>query len=140
MLFQKFSRCGETETFGLMYIDALYGYALMLTHSRVEAEDLVQKTYARALEARHRLRDNSNIKSWVFTILRNLWLNQLRKRKSEPHLVEVDGHDGVADYPHRCTTSSLTIRHLRVQGTKVQMPYCTSEESTVRIPQSAPEE
>jgi hypothetical protein len=44
-----------TESFGLEYTDALYGYTLMLTRNRVEAEDLVQETYVRALQARHRL-------------------------------------------------------------------------------------
>jgi RNA polymerase sigma-70 factor, ECF subfamily len=98
MLFQTVNRSSETETFGLMYIDALYGYALMLTRDRAEAEDLVQETYLRALEGRHGLRDNSNIKGWFFTILRNLWLNQVRKRKSEPKLVEVDSEDDGADH------------------------------------------
>src|SRR5712675_1593219 len=32
-----------------------------------------------------------------FTILRNLWLNQMRKRKSRPQLVDVDGEEGGAD-------------------------------------------
>jgi RNA polymerase sigma-70 factor, ECF subfamily len=98
MMFQKADRNKHADAFGLEYIDALYGYALMLTRNRVEAEDLVQETYVRALEAQHRLRKDSNVKGWILTILRNLWLNQLRKRKSEPLLVEMDGQEGGADY------------------------------------------
>lgn len=70
---------------------------MVLTRNRTEAEDLVQETYVRALEAAGRLRANSNIKGWLFTILRNLWLNELRKRRSSPTFVEVDGDDGSAD-------------------------------------------
>jgi RNA polymerase sigma-70 factor (ECF subfamily) len=79
------------------YIGVLYGYAMVLTRNRAEAEDLVQETYVRALEAAGRLRENSNIKGWLFTILRNLWFNQLRKRRNAPAMVEMDGDDHTAD-------------------------------------------
>jgi RNA polymerase sigma-70 factor (ECF subfamily) len=79
------------------YVDILYGYAVILTRNRAEAEDLVQETYVRALEAAGRLRENSNIKGWLLTILRNLWFNQLRKRRNAPAAVEIDGDDHIAD-------------------------------------------
>ena len=81
-MFQRFARTSEQKAFGIEYMNALYGYALMLTRNSVEAEDLVQETYVRALKAQHRLREDSNIKGWFFTILRNIWLNQMRKGKS----------------------------------------------------------
>jgi RNA polymerase sigma-70 factor (ECF subfamily) len=59
------------------HIDGLYSYALALSRDRVDAEDLVQETYVRAIRAVRRLRKESNVKSWMFTILRNIWLNQL---------------------------------------------------------------
>jgi len=68
----------------LDYIDGLYGYAMVLTRNRAEAEDLVQETYSRALGAVSRLREGSNIQGWLFTILRNLWFNELRKRRASP--------------------------------------------------------
>ncbi len=80
----------SVEAFGIEHIDSLYRYALVLTRSKVDAEDLVQETYLRAMEAFHRLREDSNVKGWLFTILRNLWLNELRKHRSAPALVEVD--------------------------------------------------
>jgi RNA polymerase sigma-70 factor (ECF subfamily) len=52
---------------------------LVLSRNRVDAEDLVQETYVRAISAVRRLRKESNVKSWMFTILRNVWLNQLRQ-------------------------------------------------------------
>jgi len=98
MMFPKASQSQETDNFGLEYLNGLYSYALMLTRNRAESEDLVQETYVRALQARERLREDSNVKGWLFTILRNLWLNQLRKRKNGPALVEIDGEDGGADH------------------------------------------
>jgi RNA polymerase sigma-70 factor (ECF subfamily) len=87
----------QTEAAAIQYLDGLFSYALMLTRNRTEAEDLVQETYVRAIQAIDRLRENSNLKSWLFTILRNIWLNQLRKRKSTPQLVNMDGDGNTAD-------------------------------------------
>jgi RNA polymerase sigma-70 factor, ECF subfamily len=83
--------------FGIEHIDSLYRYAIVLTGSRVEAEDLVQETYVRAIEAFDRLRENSNLRGWLFTILRNLWFNELRKRRRGPQLVEADADNHIAD-------------------------------------------
>jgi RNA polymerase sigma-70 factor (ECF subfamily) len=82
---------------GSEHVDGLYGYAMVLTRNRAEAEDLVQETYVRALGAVGRLRENSNIKGWLFTILRNLWFNELRRRRSSPAIVDMDGDDRTAD-------------------------------------------
>jgi RNA polymerase sigma-70 factor, ECF subfamily len=66
------------------YLNGLYSYALVLSRNRAEAEDLVQETCLRALRAMRRLRPDSNPKSWLFTILRNIWLNQIRQRRTAP--------------------------------------------------------
>jgi RNA polymerase sigma-70 factor, ECF subfamily len=85
-----------SDTIGIEYTDGLYGYAMMLTRNPAEAEDLVQETFLRALKAMHRLRQNSNMKGWLFTILRNIWLNELRSRRSTPQLIELEDKDGKA--------------------------------------------
>ena len=63
----------------LSYTEALFRYAMALARNTAIAEDLVQETCLRALAARNSLRSDSNYKSWLFTILRNIWLNELRK-------------------------------------------------------------
>ena len=74
----------------LEHIDALFGYAIVLTHDRTLAEDLVQETYLRAVRSSHQLTPHSNIKSWLFVIMRNAWLNQVRHERSGPKFVEFD--------------------------------------------------
>jgi RNA polymerase sigma-70 factor (ECF subfamily) len=88
---------GRDNATGVEYLNGLYSYALVLTRNHAEAEDLVQETYIRAMQAMGRLRADSNIKSWLFTILRNVWLNQLRKRRNGPQMVEMKLGGGVAD-------------------------------------------
>jgi RNA polymerase sigma-70 factor (ECF subfamily) len=70
--------------------DGLYGYAVVLSRDRTEAEDLVQETCMRAVKAIESLEPGSNAKSWLFTILRNIWLNQVRQRRAAPTIVELD--------------------------------------------------
>src|SRR5271156_5849697 len=76
------------------YMNGLYGYAMVLTRNHAEAEDLVQETYVRAIPAMGRLRPESNVKAWLFKILRNIWFNQLRKRRSDPPMVPADTENG----------------------------------------------
>lgn len=87
----------QSEELGIQHIDGLYSYAMMLTRNRAEAEDLVQETYVRALQAIGRLRENSNLKSWLFTILRNVWLNQLRKVRAAPQLLDMEAGENTMD-------------------------------------------
>src|SRR5258707_6209056 len=90
-------RTGKADTTGIEHLDGLYSYARVLTRNHAEAEDLVQETYVRAIQAMGRLRAGSNMKSWLFTILRNIWFNQLRKRRHAPQMIEIEVEDGVAN-------------------------------------------
>jgi RNA polymerase sigma-70 factor, ECF subfamily len=92
-------RCVKTMKDASLFgcVDGLFGYAMALTRNPTEAADLVQETYVRALKAKERLRHGSNVKSWMFTILRNIWLNQLRHKHRAPQIVELEAHQGTAD-------------------------------------------
>jgi RNA polymerase sigma-70 factor (ECF subfamily) len=87
----------QPQMMGIEYLNGLYSYAMVLTRNHAEAEDLVQETYTRAIQATQKLRADSNIKGWLFTILKNIWFNQLRKRRNGPPMVDIDGADGVAN-------------------------------------------
>jgi len=74
----------------LEHLDALFGYAMALTRDLTEAEDLVQETYLRATTAANRPAANNNLKGWLFVIMRNAWLNQVRHRNNGPRFVELE--------------------------------------------------
>ena len=91
---------GNNPAFGqaaLEHIDALYGYAMTLTRNPSEAEDLVQETYVRATAAANRFDCNSNLKGWLFVIMRNAWLNHLRHQNSGPNFVDLDPNEPSAE-------------------------------------------
>jgi RNA polymerase sigma-70 factor (ECF subfamily) len=71
------------EAVTLSHIDALYGFALVLTRSPAEAEDLVQDTYVRALQFFHRYEPGTNCKAWLFTIMKRIFLNRVPQRARE---------------------------------------------------------
>ena len=77
------------------HLPALYGFAMTLTREQTAAEDLVQETYLRALRSFEKLMPDSNHKGWLFAIMRNIWLNEIRHAKSGPHFVELDPENSV---------------------------------------------
>jgi len=87
----------QKDAIGVEYLDGLYSYAFVLCRNHADAEDLVQQTYVRAMQAMGRLRVDGNTKSWFFTILRNIWVKQLRKRQSSPRLFETDMDNSFAN-------------------------------------------
>jgi len=62
---------------------ALYNFALKLTSNTTDAEDLVQETAFKAFRAMHTFKENSNFKSWAFTILKNTFITQYRKKRKK---------------------------------------------------------
>jgi RNA polymerase sigma-70 factor, ECF subfamily len=71
---------------------------MVLTRNKADAEDLVQETYLRALKAVRDLQTITAMKGWLFTILRNVWLNQRRRRLTFPdRILYIDADENVAN-------------------------------------------
>src|ERR1700759_5239844 len=111
---------GRADATGIEHLDGLYSYARVLTRNHAEAEDLVQETYVRAIQAMGRLRADSNMKSWLFTILRNIWLNQLRERKNGPPMVEMEAEDGLANSVAEPSKNSHKLYVSKVEADQVR--------------------
>ncbi len=54
-------------------------FALSLTYDKEKAKDLIQETYLKALTYKDKFVDYSNLKAWVFTIMKNIFINNYRK-------------------------------------------------------------
>lgn len=61
----------------------LRAFARFLVRDRATADDLVQDTVVRALSALPQFQAGTNLKAWLFTILRNLFFEQTRRRRRE---------------------------------------------------------
>ncbi|MDE2059420.1 MAG: RNA polymerase sigma factor [candidate division NC10 bacterium] len=60
----------------LEHLDALYSFAWWLTHRREEIEDLVQETCFRALRSAHQFQPGTNLKAWLFSIMKHEWMRR----------------------------------------------------------------
>ena len=77
-------------TDALPYLDQLYGTALRMTRSPADAEDLVQETYAKAFAAYRTFQQGTNLRAWLFRILRNTFINDYRKVQRQPRFQPTD--------------------------------------------------
>ena len=113
------------------YMDGLYGYAMVLSRNPVVAADLVQETYLRALKAKTSLRPFSNVKGWLFTILRNIWLNDLRHQRAGPKIAELGSDQTLADVsvatsgdPHDLYVSKIEREKVRAAIQQLPAEFC----------------
>lgn len=59
----------------------LEGHALKLTMNREESKDLMQETIYRALRYRNKFQADTNLSAWMYTIMKNTYINQYKKRR-----------------------------------------------------------
>ncbi len=74
----------DPETFeeiALPYLDAVYRAAVALCGRRQEVDDLVQDTFLKAFERFELFQPGTNCKAWLLQILRNTWIDRLRRKK-----------------------------------------------------------
>ena len=68
--------------------DNMLNFAYMLTSNRDDAYDLLQDTTLKALDNEDKYIDNTNFKGWVFTIMRNIFINNYRKTARAATLID----------------------------------------------------
>jgi RNA polymerase sigma-70 factor, ECF subfamily len=97
----------------LPYRDQLYKTALRMTRSVEESEDLLQETFLKAFNHYDRFEEGTNLKAWLFRIMKNTYINSYRKKKLQPLHVELDElQDGfesqLVDHGHVADSSPET--------------------------------
>jgi RNA polymerase sigma-70 factor (ECF subfamily) len=86
----------------LSHTAALGRYARLLTRSADQAEDLVQDCLARALSRPHLYQPDTNLRAWLFTILRNIAMTDKRKAKyGQAYIVERTAMTATAAPPNQ---------------------------------------
>jgi RNA polymerase sigma-70 factor (ECF subfamily) len=117
---------GATETSGpgdenfedgiLAHLPALQRAAVRLTCRPYDAEDLVQETVARALAYRAQFHPGTNLRSWLLTIERSIFLNSRRSVRGAPHLQSMDNLDENALYSTSAVSASPSAEHVLLHG------------------------
>ncbi|MBI5475947.1 MAG: sigma-70 family RNA polymerase sigma factor [Ignavibacteriales bacterium] len=91
----------EFETEAVPQMDILFNYALRLTGSSDDADDLVQETFMKAFRFWDKYEKGTNIRAWLFRIMKNSYINRYRKETKEPGMVD---YEEIANFYN-------TIRH-----------------------------
>lgn len=68
--------------------DNMLNFAYILTADREEARDLLQDTTLKVLDNQDKYTDNTNFKGWVFTIMRNIFINNYRRMVRNQTMVD----------------------------------------------------
>lgn len=78
------------EEMFLEYLNTLYNFALRLTGSQVDAEDLVQETFLSAFRSSSKFKKGTNARSWLFKVMYNIFINQRKRKKREYEILELE--------------------------------------------------
>lgn len=70
------------------YFNSIYKYLYCLTHSEDIAEELTQETFYRAIKKIHTFQNDCKISVWLCQIAKNLWYDELKKRKKIKYISE----------------------------------------------------
>jgi RNA polymerase sigma-70 factor (ECF subfamily) len=115
----------------LAYADTLHNLARYLTGNQTDAEDLVQETFARALKGAAQFTPGTNLKAWLFRILRNTFVSLYRRQRHDP---TVGGLDTVGDTagtaaPEEWLRDDVELDRLRkVVGEEIEQALMTLSE------------
>ncbi|MDV7340388.1 RNA polymerase sigma factor [Terasakiella sp. A23] len=84
----------ETQKLIIENLPNLRRYALSLAGDREKADDLVQDCLVRAMARLHLWEPGSNMRTWLFSILHNLYINNVKRAQIRPDSKSIeDGHN-----------------------------------------------
>lgn len=69
-------------------VKELKPYALKLTQNTADTEDLIQETLLKALTNQSKFKQGTNLKAWLYTIMRNIFINDYRKKVRKPVIAD----------------------------------------------------
>ena len=104
----------------------LRAFAISLSGNGDRADDLVQETLLRAIANRASFQEDSNMPAWLFTILRNLFRSDYRKRRRE-----VEDADG--SYAKTLKTQPAQNAHLEFEEFRVSLDKLPSDQKEALV-------
>ena len=104
--------------------DYLKPFAITLTRDVETAKDLLQETMYRALANKEKYNVGTNIKAWLYTIMRNIFINDYRRRSKQNTIFDSTPNDFLLDHNQAATANAAetSLRLKDIQAAVYQLP------------------
>ncbi|HET9058219.1 MAG TPA: RNA polymerase sigma factor [Chitinophagaceae bacterium] len=102
----------------------LHPFALTLTHDKDAAKDLLQETLYRAIANQDKYNVGTNIKAWLYTIMRNIFINNYRRKTKQNTVFDNTSDDFLLNYnqSHSANTAESNLRLKDIQQAVHNLP------------------
>jgi RNA polymerase sigma factor (sigma-70 family) len=100
-------------------------FAITLTRDHESAKDLVQETMYRAIANREKYNAGTNIKAWLYTIMRNIFINNYRKKVKQNVIFDASSNDFLVDI-NQVAISNLAESRLSLKEIQAAIHYLPS--------------
>src|SRR5689334_6100345 len=94
--------------------ESLKPFAITLTRDSEDAKDLFQETLYRALANEDKYSIGTNIKAWLYTIMRNIFINSYRKKSKQNIVADVSANEFLLNSA-KATTANDAVASLNMQ-------------------------
>ena len=95
--------------------EAVFRYALTLTRSEHDAQDITQETFLKAMESADKFRGKSSLYTYLCSIAKNLWIDKCRKQNREiPEEAVPLSADAGSDFERKVADRDLSLYVHRV--------------------------
>lgn len=108
----------EFDSLLLSSSDFLYPYAIKLTKSPDDGKDLYQETIVKALTNREKYKSGTNIKAWLYIIMRNTFINHYRRR----HKMQLHIEYGLDHVDHHPEEKDVRLYVKDIQNALAKLP------------------
>jgi RNA polymerase sigma factor (sigma-70 family) len=109
----------------LVSSDFLNPFAVTLTRDKESAKDLVQETMYKAIANKDKYINGTNIKAWLYTIMRNIFINDYRKKAKQNVVLDSTPNDFLLDY-NQAAISNLAESKIRLKEIESAIYYLPS--------------
>jgi RNA polymerase sigma-70 factor (ECF subfamily) len=99
----------STQEFNMMLVqnsEYLSPFAITLTKDQESAKDLLQETMFRAISNKDKYNVGTNIKAWMYTIMRNIFINNYRRRAKQNTIFDNTPNDFLIDHNQSAVPNS----------------------------------
>ncbi len=114
----------EFDQLLIVNTEFLKPFALKLTNDNESAKDLLQETIYRALANKEKYNFGTNIKAWLFTIMRNIFINDYRKKIKQNIIFDHSENEFLINYNQLsiANTAESALRLKEIQTAIHQLP------------------